>query len=300
MFQYFRSTNPALVPRLLETPDVYPRGELKDVRGAIFKACLLASTLITLIVSSVLVKGLYVWWVTLPAAVIAFVRDISHDITHGKAPQEFEEDLQDDMQQLNGNGVELKDMSRNPDTSRAADTDETVQTGNHKRMTLPLIWRKFARRLPTVYSVVTRLPWPLLPFAFSFFILVESLSSSGWISVWAGWMSDVVQNNDVAAIFFVGLICILLCNVSISQDISSFCADSNQISTNIGATLILVDILYDERFTAHNPSKRVQNGALFAVAVGSNVGAYSLVFPASLAGLLWRGMSLFLTHDSMS
>ena len=63
-----------------------------------------------------------------------------------------------------------------------------------------------------------------------------------------------------------------------------------QISTNIGATLILVDILYDPAFTATNSSKRVQYGALFAVAVGSNVGAYSFVFPASLAGLLWRGM----------
>lgn len=214
MFRYFRATNPTLVPRLLETPDVYPRGELKDVRGAIFKACLLASTLIALIVSSVLVKGLYVWWVTLPAAVIAFVRDISHDIKHGRAPQEFEEDLQDDTQNLNGNGVELKDLSRNHDTSRESGVDEDVQTGNHQRVTLPSMTRKFARRLPTVYSVVTRLPWPLLPFAFSFFILVESLSSSGWITVWAGWMSDVVQNNDVAAIFFVGFICILLCNVS--------------------------------------------------------------------------------------
>lgn len=64
---------------------------------------------------------------------------------------------------------------------------------------------------------------------------------------------------------------------------------TTQISTNIGATLILVNIIYDTHFTSTNSSPRVQYGALFAIAVGSNIGAYSFVFPASLAGLLWRG-----------
>lgn len=214
MFRYFRTTSPetpALVPRRLETPDVYPRGELKDVRGAIFKAALLAATLLALIVSSVLVKGLFVWWVTVPAALIAFTRDVAHDVKHGSVPEEFAEGEEKE----GGSGaaqadLEMEDVSAAVNGARGSDEDEL----HDARWTLPRLVAKFASRLPTVYSVTTRLPWPLLPFAFSFFILVESLSSSGWISVWAGWMSKVVQNNDVVAIFFVGWICILLCNVS--------------------------------------------------------------------------------------
>lgn len=212
MFQYFRTTSPALVPRILDTPEVYPRGELKDVRGAIFKACLLAVTLITLIVASVLVPGIKVYWVTLPAAVLCFVRDMGHDLKHGSAPEEFENEFQADGLHSSADGVEMKVVSPRNDIIPASGVDK--DDPDAQRWTLPRLWKQFATRLPTVYSVITRLPWPLLPFAFSFFILVESLSSSGWITIWAGWMSDVVRNNDVTAVFFVGLICILLCNVS--------------------------------------------------------------------------------------
>jgi len=214
MFRYFRtsSNTPALVPRRLETPDVYPRGELKDVRGAIFKAGLLAATLLALIVASVLVKGLFVWWVTVPAALIAFVRDVAHDMKHGSVPEEFAEGGEKQGGAAEAD-LEMEDVSAAVNGARGSDEDERADA----RLTLPRLVAKFAARLPTVYSVTTRLPWPLLPFAFSFFILVESLSSSGWITVWAGWMSKVVQNNDVVAIFFVGWICILLCNVSIRR-----------------------------------------------------------------------------------
>jgi Na+/H+ antiporter NhaD/arsenite permease-like protein len=215
MWQYFRSTNPALVPRVLETPEVYPRGELNDVRGAIFKACLLGGTLLALIVSSVLVKGLYVWWVTVPAALIAFARDIGHDIKHASLPEEFANEDEDQ----NGNGTELKAHADDSGSSPESGIDEDARETSEQRMTAPQILLRISRRFPTVWSVVTRMPWPLLPFAFSFFILVESLSSSGWINVWAGWMSKVVQNNDVVAIFFTGFICILLCNVGLFSTI---------------------------------------------------------------------------------
>jgi len=220
MFRYFRtpsnSSTLALVPRRLETPDVYPRGELKDVRGAIFKAALLAATLLALIISSVLVKGLFVWWVTVPAALIAFTRDVAHDIKHGSVPEEFADgEGKEGGSGAGGADLEMEDVPDAVDGARGADDND--QAGS--RWTLPRVVTKFAARLPTVYSVTTRLPWPLLPFAFSFFILVESLSSSGWISVWAGWMAKVVQNSDVVAIFFVGWICILLCNVSIKRTV---------------------------------------------------------------------------------
>lgn len=214
MFRYFRKISPQLVPRILDTPEVYPRGELKDVRGAILKACLLAVTLVTLIVSSVLVPGIQVYWVTLPAAVLCFVRDVGHDLKHGSAPEEFENEFQADGLHASADGVEMKVIPPRNDMLTSSRVDKSDPDLGEQRWTLPRLWKRVASRLPTVYSVIARLPWPLLPFAFSFFILVESLSSSGWITIWAGWVSDVVKNNDVTAVFFVGSICILLCNVS--------------------------------------------------------------------------------------
>lgn len=37
-----------------------------------------------------------------------------------------------------------------------------------------------------------------------------------------------------------------------------------------------------------HPSARDRHGAIYALAIGSNYGAFSTVFSASLAGLLWR------------
>ena len=39
-----------------------------------------------------------------------------------------------------------------------------------------------------------------------------------------------------------------------------------------------------------NPNPRVKNGAIFALALGSNYGAFTLSFSASLAGMLWRSI----------
>ena len=35
---------------------------------------------------------------------------------------------------------------------------------------------------------------------------------------------------------------------------------------------------------------RTREGAIYALALGTNFGAYSFVFSASLAGLLWKGI----------
>jgi len=233
MLQFFRSKNPALVPRLLQSPEVNPRGELKDVFGAIFKAVLLAATLVTLIVSSVFVKDLFVWWVTVPAALLAVVKDITYDLKHTSKTREEQRESEKERpppvltQRQNTSSNDLGDshilpnvnssMSNINENNEDSDRPLRPRESDTRRRTLPKLIAVFEHRFPTFYIVISRMPWPLLPFAFSFFILVDSLSSSGWITVWAGWLSIVVRDNDVAAIFFVGFICILLCNVSMTD-----------------------------------------------------------------------------------
>lgn len=60
--------------------------------------------------------------------------------------------------------------------------------------------------------------------------------------------------------------------------------------TNIGATILLVEILRDSAFqTAPHilADPRILKGAIFSTALASNLGAFSWTFSSSLAGLLW-------------
>lgn len=59
------------------------------------------------------------------------------------------------------------------------------------------------------------------------------------------------------------------------------------VGTNIGCCLLLTSILQTWN-TESAPSKRHLTGAIYALALGSNLGAVSFTFPSSLAGLLWR------------
>ena len=73
-----------------------------------------------------------------------------------------------------------------------------------------------------------------------------------------------------ATIWVVGVLSVILCNVS---------------GTNIGATILLVKILKHPNF-ANRPGlpPKVETAGMLALAVGSNIGAVSFTFSASLAG----------------
>ena len=85
--------------------------------------------------------------------------------------------------------------------------------------------RLFIHLFPTASLIITRLPLQLIPFAFSMFILVEALSYTGWIRVFAGWWAAWVDVGGVGgAIWLMGMISVLGCNA---------------FGTNIGATVLL-------------------------------------------------------------
>jgi Na+/H+ antiporter NhaD/arsenite permease-like protein len=68
---------------------------------------------------------------------------------------------------------------------------------------------------PTVTVVMSILPYGLLPFAFSMFILVQGLATKGWIPVFAhGWDHWVNKTGTMGAIGGMGFLSVVLCNVS--------------------------------------------------------------------------------------
>ncbi|KAF5340256.1 hypothetical protein D9611_007770 [Ephemerocybe angulata] len=127
---------------------------------------------------------------------------------------------------------------------------------------------RFAAHFPTFYTALPRLPFALVPFAFSQFILIEALAHQGWIDVFARWLVIASSKQIYPTIWLIGVLGVILCNVS---------------GTNIGATILLTKIV-----RAADMPVPTARAAAIALAVASNIGAVSFTFSASLAGLLWR------------
>lgn len=108
------------------------------------------------------------------------------------------------------------------DTKHVTDTNDVEkysQSSKEEPSTLVSLSADFYRWLqetfPTVTAVVSHMPFPLVPFAFSMFVLVQALVTKGWVPVFAhGWNHWVNKTGTVGAIGGMGFLSVILCNVS--------------------------------------------------------------------------------------
>ncbi|KAG8410121.1 hypothetical protein J3458_019189 [Metarhizium acridum] len=131
---------------------------------------------------------------------------------------------------------------------------------------------------PTAAAVILHLPFALIPFAFSMFVLVQALVTKGWIPVFAhGWDHWVKKTGTVGAIGGMGFLSVVLCNFA---------------GTNIGTSILLSRVIQAwQKINIVNQtdiSDRTFWATVYSMAIGVNYGAFSTAFSASLAGLLWR------------
>ena len=129
---------------------------------------------------------------------------------------------------------------------------------------------RLSKRFPTFMTALPRLPFALVPFAFSQFILIEALNHQGWVNIFANWLVRASHNQVYPTIWLIGVLGVILCNIS---------------GTNIGATILLTKVV-----RAAALPYDANRAAAIALAVASNIGAVSFTFSASLAGLLWRSI----------
>ncbi|KAL5344034.1 hypothetical protein BJX70DRAFT_385257 [Aspergillus crustosus] len=139
-------------------------------------------------------------------------------------------------------------------------------------------YRWLQETFPTVTAVISHMPFPLVPFAFAMFVLVQALATKGWIEVFAyGWDHWVNRTGTVGAIGGMGFLSVILCNFA---------------GTNIGTTILLSRVIQTwqaiHRANATPISDRTFWATVYSMALGVNYGAFSTAFSASLAGLLWR------------
>ena len=179
---------------------IEPSAVLADKWGAIFGSVLFAATLGVLVGTSVL--DIPVWQITMPPAVIMFIRDAVYDWrTSDPAP------LQE--------SIEMEQAAAISPINGTADV-----TPPRSRQTVRRFWKRLAPsyltvRFPTVTTVLKRLPIALVPFALLTFVLVQALTKTGWVELFAsGWAWWASRTGVVGVTAGMGMIACVLCNVS--------------------------------------------------------------------------------------
>ncbi|KAG6840306.1 hypothetical protein C0991_007631 [Blastosporella zonata] len=301
LFVQFRAEKhlPRKVPH---TAKLNAREVLRDPIGAWVGSFILGTCLVVIIVVSFFKVD--VWKISLPFAGAKLVFDLCWDhyrFVRGKighraeeqsaAPEAAEVDdpmfseLKRAMSSSNGEaptagGSSLSAALPPPADPKMISTPASTVTVSPTETGHPLFprqkeyaktkWSSFAAHFPTLATALPRLPFALIPFAFSQFILIEGLSHQGWIDVFAGWLVKATRGGQMfPTIWVIGVLGVLLCNLA---------------GTNIGATILLTKVV---RAAPNFPSNSTRAAAI-ALAVASNIGAVSFTFSASLAGLLWH------------
>jgi len=179
---------------------IEPSSMLAEKRGAIFGSVLLTATLGVLVGTSIL--DIPVWQITVPPAVIMLVRDVVYDWYKSRPapqPESIEVEVITDTSQTDTTmGVPPPRLPRD-------------EHGFWKRLTPSYLTSRF----PTTTTVLKRLPVALVPFALLTFVLVQGLTSKGWVELFAnGWAWWASRTGVVGVTAGMGIITCILCNVS--------------------------------------------------------------------------------------
>ncbi|KAJ9633531.1 uncharacterized protein PV06_06174 [Exophiala oligosperma] len=276
------------IPKTLIPIEVDPWSKLRDRIGAFALSALMVVTVAVLVGTS-FVPGhaVEVWMVTMPAGVLAFCFEVISDLW--RPPQKQEVASQDPYTSSTEDQIVEAQREQLPLDGLANDSKEPtkppLQANNsnpngpaREKQSLLSFARNVASHFPRTTGTVLRLPISLLPFAMCEFILVRGLEQRGWIEVFARGFANACT-TPAKTVFFMGFVsAAFLCPLA---------------GTNIGATIILVEIMRNPAFSQSSAAladHRILLGAIYSVAMGSNIGAFSYTFAGSLAGLLWRDL----------
>ena len=160
-------------------------------------------------------------------------------------------------------------VASHPET-RTSESQTEPQSPPTSEVKIKQLRPSYMERFPTFLTALPRLPFALIPFAFSQFILIEALNHQGWVNVFADWLVRASHHQVHSTIWLIGVLGVVLCNLA---------------GTNIGATILLTKVV-----RAAALPYDANRAAAIALAVASNIGAVSFTFSASLAGLLWQNI----------
>jgi Na+/H+ antiporter NhaD/arsenite permease-like protein len=234
------------IPRRIKPLTLDPRSVLVDPFGGVFGATFLILTLCTLVGTSVLHPQVYL--VTVPPAVIVGMRDIIKDIrnykktTHSRERDQQSSDAHplgkneekppNELSEVKANnppreeGQLPTEVTANPQVSsptlRPPSINRSVDAEDTRTQDSPPSPPTLYRIFPTTLSILKTMPFSLVLFSFCMFILVQGLVVTGWVDVWAAWWGTwVARTGTVGAVFGMGLVSCILCNVSTSSPLNT-------------------------------------------------------------------------------
>ena len=140
-------------------------------------------------------------------------------------------DANGEQKHATGSGDEITSTVRLADSRGSGDSErarrleteivrEMERRQTQKETTLVSLatdaYRWASETFPTAVAVLSELPYALIPFAFSMFILVQALVTKGWVQVFAhGWDNWVNKTGNIGAVGGMGFLAVCLCNVRI-------------------------------------------------------------------------------------
>ena len=177
-----------------------PSSVLLDKWGAIFGSALLTVTLGVLVGTSIL--NIPVWQITVPPAVIMFIRDVAYDwYTSRQAPPP--------------QSIEMDQVTVTSQMSATAGAPPPRTAQHPHGLWKHLTPNYLTSRFPTATTVLKRLPVGLVLFALMTFVLVQGLTRKGWVELFAnGWGWWASHTGVVGVTAGMGIIACILCNVS--------------------------------------------------------------------------------------
>ena len=127
-------------------------------------------------------------------------------------------------------------------------------------------------KLTTAKNTLSRMPWKIMPFVFGMFVLVDILSQSGWMELFASNLANVQNNAGImGSVFIMTFLSALACNIMNNQPM----------------TILFTQMLQSSSFVT---SSSIIQASMFGLIMGSNFGAnFTLI--GALAGIMWSNIS---------
>jgi Na+/H+ antiporter NhaD/arsenite permease-like protein len=261
------------IQRRLPLGHFYSRAVLLDPVGAWVGGVLLGTCLVAILAVSHF--GIDVWKITLPFTVVKLIWDFAWDLWRGLRGMHVHMALKiEKSMRQDSFGISTEPSRRDMLSGDARQIPGEVNLPESFPVKTTLLSQKLPQQeqfIPTIFYAFRRLPFALVPFVFSQFILIEGLRHQGWVDVFAVWLVRATGRAIYPTIWIVGIFGVIMCNFS---------------GSNIGATILLTKVLCSPQGFSRHSSQSV--AAAIALAVASNIGAVNLTPSASPAGLLWR------------
>ena len=274
-------------------PDLNPIDYLRDRRGAVVHAIILAACLLMMGLSS-FVSGLRLYMIAAGAGILSMVYNFTaYPLTRAalraqQPPAETPGVHLDDATMRPArdvSGPPLEDLrltadglgsdAVRPPSNPAPTSDGAVDSSSDGAAAASEPVRELCAQ-----AIVEALPWNLVPFVFGMFVLVQALLLSGWVGDLAdlcvylmGGQDSIngTSNPQFIATFVMCVVTLLLCNLINNQP----------------ATILLTRVLVSQPF--RDLVLQAQRGAMFGVIAASNFAAL-LTQLGALAGILFAGI----------